>query len=189
MFLRFFQDTTEDPMPDSPTSPDQRLPLRWDAPLALPLWWLLTAYRRWLTRLLPPACRFHPSCSAYAREALQRYAVHRAVPLVMWRLLRCQPLCKGGLDPVPALLLVQFARQSEAPFFVGWVNRGLDPATRATVLSSVSQGNALGQLGGGPIFAVLAGAGGAVFALLAGAGIILPAIRLVRSERVVEVRE
>lgn len=90
---------------------------------------------------------------------------------------------------LPALLLVQFARQSEAPFFVGWVNRGLDPATRATVLSSVSQGNALGQLGGGPIFAVLAGAGGAVFALLAGAGIILPAIRLVRSERVVEVRE
>jgi len=81
---------------------------------------------------------------------------------------------------LPSLLVVQFARQSEVPFFTAWVNRGLDPATRATVLSSVSQGNALGQLSGGPVFAVVAGAGGAVFALLAGAAIILPAIRLVR---------
>ena len=82
---------------------------------------------------------------------------------------------------LPALLVVECLRRTEPPFFTAWVNRDLDPSTRATVLSSVSQGNALGQLSGGPVFAVMAGAGGAVFALLAGAGIILPALPLVRS--------
>ena len=82
---------------------------------------------------------------------------------------------------LPALLIVECMRRTEPPFFTAWVNRDLDPSTRATVLSSVSQGNALGQLSGGPVFAVMAGAGGAVFALLAGAGIILPALPLVRT--------
>jgi DHA3 family tetracycline resistance protein-like MFS transporter len=79
------------------------------------------------------------------------------------------------------VLIVGWARAAEVPFFTAWVNRGLDSRTRATVLSSVSQGNALGQLGGGPVFAVIAGAGGSVTALLLGAALVVPAIPLVRS--------
>jgi DHA3 family tetracycline resistance protein-like MFS transporter len=81
---------------------------------------------------------------------------------------------------VAMLLVVFWARTAETPFFTAWVNRGLDPATRATVLSSVSQGNALGQLGGGPAFAVIAGAGSATVALLLGAVLMAPSALLVR---------
>jgi DHA3 family tetracycline resistance protein-like MFS transporter len=79
-----------------------------------------------------------------------------------------------------AALVVGWARAAEAPFFTAWVNRGLDSRTRATVLSSISQGNALGQLGAGPVFAVVAEAGGVVTALLLGALLVAPAIPLVR---------
>lgn len=78
---------------------------RWDAPLvALPLVAVLV-YRRWLSRWLPPACRFTPSCSAYAWQVLLEQPLWRAVPLTVWRLGRCQPLCEGGCDlPPPARL-------------------------------------------------------------------------------------
>jgi DHA3 family tetracycline resistance protein-like MFS transporter len=79
-----------------------------------------------------------------------------------------------------AALVVAWCRAAEAPFFTAWVNRGLDSRTRATVLSSISQGNALGQLGAGPVFAVIAGAGGVVPALVIGALLVAPAIPLVR---------
>lgn len=81
---------------------------------------------------------------------------------------------------VVLLLVVFWARTAETPFFTAWVNRGLDPATRATVLSSVSQGNALGQLGGGPAFAVVAGVGSATVALLLGALVMVPSAWLMR---------
>lgn len=75
-------------------------------PLRRPLAWLLAAlvagYRRVFSPLLPPACRFHPSCSQYALLALHAHPVYRAVPLIVWRLLRCQPLCAGGVDFPPA---------------------------------------------------------------------------------------
>jgi putative membrane protein insertion efficiency factor len=58
-------------------------------------------YRWALSPLLPRACRFHPSCSAYALEALQRHGPVRGVGLTVWRLARCQPFAKGGEDPVP----------------------------------------------------------------------------------------
>lgn len=70
-----------------------------------PLAWLfdrlLAGYQRWLSPLLPPACRFHPSCSEYARLSLAEHHLPRAMALIVWRLLRCQPLCAGGHDPVP----------------------------------------------------------------------------------------
>jgi hypothetical protein len=70
-----------------------------------PLAWLLALpirfYRRFISRLLPPACRFHPSCSVYALEALQKHGAFRGVRLTLWRLLRCQPFHPGGFDPVP----------------------------------------------------------------------------------------
>jgi len=66
---------------------------------------LLTAplrlYRRFLSPLKPPTCRFQPTCSQYAIEALERHGVLRGGALAVWRLLRCQPFCRGGHDPVP----------------------------------------------------------------------------------------
>ena len=62
---------------------------------------LLAGYKRGVSPWLPPSCRFHPTCSDYAREALERYGVARGLWLALGRLLRCQPLCSGGLDPVP----------------------------------------------------------------------------------------
>ena len=76
-------------------------PRRWDAPIAAVLLALLHGYRRWLSPLLGPYCRFEPSCSRYATEALRRHPVHRALGLTTWRLLRCQPWCRGGHDPLP----------------------------------------------------------------------------------------
>lgn len=58
-------------------------------------------WRRFLAPCLPPACRFYPSCSAYALEALDRHVWYRALGLILWRILRCNPFCSGGYDPVP----------------------------------------------------------------------------------------
>ncbi|HET7753316.1 MAG TPA: membrane protein insertion efficiency factor YidD [Anaeromyxobacteraceae bacterium] len=59
------------------------------------------AYQWLVSPLLPPACRFYPSCSEYAVQALRRHGVLRGSLLTVKRLLRCQPLCEGGVDPVP----------------------------------------------------------------------------------------
>lgn len=58
-------------------------------------------YQRAISPLTPPSCRFTPTCSAYALEALQRYGAARGSSLAIRRLLRCHPFCKGGYDPVP----------------------------------------------------------------------------------------
>ncbi len=62
---------------------------------------LIHFYRRWISPLLPPACRFYPTCSEYAYEAISRYGLIRGGGMAMWRLLRCNPFCAGGFDPVP----------------------------------------------------------------------------------------
>ena len=69
--------------------------LRW--PFLIAVW----GYQRFLGWLLGGQCRFVPSCSFYAEEALIRGSLLRALGLIAWRLARCQPLCKGGFDPVP----------------------------------------------------------------------------------------
>lgn len=61
----------------------------------------IIAYRRWISPALPARCRFYPSCSAYAVEAISTHGVIRGVGLATWRLLRCQPFNRGGYDPVP----------------------------------------------------------------------------------------
>ena len=58
-------------------------------------------YRRFLSPLKPPMCRFSPTCSAYAVEAIETHGVFRGSLLACWRILCCNPLCKGGYDPVP----------------------------------------------------------------------------------------
>ncbi len=62
---------------------------------------MIRCYQRWVSPMLPPTCRFYPSCSNYALEALQCRRLVPALGLIVWRLLRCQPLCRGGYDPVP----------------------------------------------------------------------------------------
>lgn len=59
-------------------------------------------YQYCISPLFPGCCRFYPSCSAYAREAVLTHGLFRGAGLAVWRILRCQPLCKGGFDPVPA---------------------------------------------------------------------------------------
>jgi len=61
---------------------------------------LLKAYKVVVSPLLPSACRFEPTCSEYAKEALERYGVVRGTMLALRRLFRCQPFSAGGFDPV-----------------------------------------------------------------------------------------
>lgn len=62
---------------------------------------LVDFYRARVSPLLPRLCRFEPSCSAYAREALVRHGAVKGTILAIWRVLRCNPLCRAGFDPVP----------------------------------------------------------------------------------------
>ncbi|HEX2301145.1 MAG TPA: membrane protein insertion efficiency factor YidD [Pseudonocardiaceae bacterium] len=62
---------------------------------------LLRGYQRWVSPALPPTCRFYPTCSAYAIEALQVHGLLRGSWLTVRRLVRCAPWHPGGVDPVP----------------------------------------------------------------------------------------
>jgi uncharacterized protein len=62
---------------------------------------LLHLYKHWVSPLLPAACRYVPSCSEYAAEAVARHGLFFGVMLAGWRVLRCNPLARGGFDPVP----------------------------------------------------------------------------------------
>lgn len=64
----------------------------------------IKVYQVTLAWLLGGNCRFTPSCSIYALEAVEKHGVVRGWWLAVWRLLRCQPLCKGGYDPVPPVV-------------------------------------------------------------------------------------
>ena len=66
-----------------------------------PLVGAIRLYQRTLSKLLPPACRFVPSCSEYAAQAIERYGAARGSALAAKRLLRCHPWHRGGADPVP----------------------------------------------------------------------------------------
>jgi putative membrane protein insertion efficiency factor len=62
---------------------------------------VIALYRRALSPLLPPACRFVPSCSEYGYEAVARYGILAGGRLAIWRILRCNPFGGSGYDPVP----------------------------------------------------------------------------------------
>ena len=63
---------------------------------------LIRFYQKWLSPLKArPTCRFLPTCSEYAREAVEVHGPWRGLRLALWRLLRCHPLCRGGYDAVP----------------------------------------------------------------------------------------
>jgi putative membrane protein insertion efficiency factor len=61
----------------------------------------LRGYKRFVSPALPASCRFVPTCSEYAAEAVTRYGWVRGGRMTLWRLLRCHPLARGGHDPVP----------------------------------------------------------------------------------------
>jgi putative membrane protein insertion efficiency factor len=69
--------------------------------LSAPLLALLWVYRTFVSPALPPACRYHPSCSEYAAEAVRVHGPLRGTWLAVRRLLRCHPFAPGGPDPVP----------------------------------------------------------------------------------------
>jgi putative membrane protein insertion efficiency factor len=62
---------------------------------------LVRLYQRLVSPMLPPSCRFYPSCSAYAAVALERHGALRGSYLTARRLCRCHPFHPGGIDPVP----------------------------------------------------------------------------------------
>ena len=63
--------------------------------------WLVRLYKKILSPILPNSCRFTPTCSSYAIEAFEKRGFFAGFILTVWRILRCNPFCKGGYDPVP----------------------------------------------------------------------------------------
>jgi putative membrane protein insertion efficiency factor len=76
---------------------------------------LIAIYKRLLSPFLGARCRFHPSCSDYAREAVSRFGAGRGGLLAAWRIVRCQPLCAGGIDPVPETFTMRRCTPSDSP--------------------------------------------------------------------------
>ena len=62
---------------------------------------IIKFYRKYITHILKSRCIYTPSCSVYALEALKKRNLFDALILIIWRIIRCNPLCQGGYDPVP----------------------------------------------------------------------------------------
>ena len=70
-------------------------------PITLLIVGLIRGYQYFISPLLPPSCRFEPTCSHYAMTALRRHGAVVGLVLATWRILRCNPYCAGGIDEVP----------------------------------------------------------------------------------------
>lgn len=90
------QPTLTPPTPTHPHAPSARTPL-----INRPFLLLVRAYQATLSPLMGGHCRFHPTCSRYAAEALQTLPLHRALWLTTRRIFRCHPFGGSGYDPVP----------------------------------------------------------------------------------------
>ncbi len=100
--------------------------------LVFPFMMLIRAYQWLLSPFLRPACRFHPSCSHYAYEALDRHGLGRGGFLAARRVLRCHPWNPGGVDPVPGSPSDSDPQQDST---------GAPVPTRATCISCISEGS------------------------------------------------
>ena len=74
---------------------------------------LLRGYQRWISPAFGPRCRYYPSCSEYAIQAVKRFGILRGTLLATWRVLRCNPWSHGGFDPVDDQRV--FAPKTTAP--------------------------------------------------------------------------
>jgi hypothetical protein len=62
--------------------------------------WLIRGYQKFISPILPPSCRYTPSCSQYTLQAVEKYGIFKGLWLGLKRILRCHPFTKGGYDPV-----------------------------------------------------------------------------------------
>jgi uncharacterized protein len=70
--------------------------------LRKPVLWLIRGYQHTLAKAIPPdTCRFYPTCSHYGYEAIEKYGLIKGGAMAAWRVMRCNPWSKGGIDPVP----------------------------------------------------------------------------------------
>lgn len=65
------------------------------------LLWLIRGYRRYISPMTPPTCKYIPTCSEYGMTAIERFGAIRGGLMALWRILRCNPWSRGGYDPVP----------------------------------------------------------------------------------------
>lgn len=70
--------------------------------LNAPILFIILSYRKFVSPLIAPSCKLHPSCSTYALKAVKTHGPIKGVLLSVWRILRCNPFTKGGVDPIPA---------------------------------------------------------------------------------------
>jgi putative membrane protein insertion efficiency factor len=71
---------------------------------------LIRFYQKTISAYRPPSCKYIPTCSAYALEAIERYGALRGGLLAGWRILRCNPFAKAGYDPVPQIFTLRRPR-------------------------------------------------------------------------------
>jgi len=95
--------------PAAPAKPDRRL-----RPLTRLALLPILVYRRLISPLLGPRCRYYPTCSAYAEQAVRELGPFRGTILAGWRVLRCNPMSSGGLDPLENRRLFRSHRPSSA---------------------------------------------------------------------------
>jgi len=62
--------------------------------------WLIRGYQKYISPTLPSSCKYRPTCSEYAIDAIAKYGAFKGFFMAVWRILRCNPFSKGGYDPV-----------------------------------------------------------------------------------------
>lgn len=98
LMSHLFADARDESAPQQHEGEDDARVLAWPARGAI---YLIGLYQRYVSPYTPPSCRFYPTCSCYTREAITRFGLLRGGALGAWRILRCNPMCQGGDDPVP----------------------------------------------------------------------------------------
>lgn len=76
---------------------------------------LIKFYRKFISPLKKPCCRFYPTCSEYALQAFKEWGFFRGFGLSFWRILRCNPFCRAGYDPIPVRKYAKRERGATAP--------------------------------------------------------------------------